>query len=166
MLGKSNRHDIWALDAGNSLREVQQRPASEMQGQLAPGGGRLAYTSDESGTIEVYVRPFPREAGPVNVSVNGGFDPRWRADGRELFFLSAEGMLMAAEISGDQTIRAGSVRPLFKTAIHGTNPPYLSNFAVTKDARRFLINVPTQPPGAGPITMTMDWPRRVNVDGR
>jgi Tol biopolymer transport system component len=165
MLSKSTRHDIWALDAGNSLREVLRTAASEMQGQLAPGG-RLVYTSDASGAIEVYVGALTGGKGPVNVSVNGGFDPRWRADGRELFFISAEGMLMAAEVSGDRTIRVGPARPLFQTPIHGTNPPYLSNFAVTRDGRRFLINVPAQPPGAGPITITMDWLRRVNVDVR
>lgn len=162
----ATRNDVWALDcATRRARPLVQSSADEAQGQLAPGY-RLAYTSDESGTLQVYVRSL-RGGAQTIASVNGGSDPRWRADGRELFFITSDGMLSAVEVSASDPIQVGAVRRLFATAIHEPSAPYLSNFVVTRDGRRFLLNVPVQAIDATPITVTLDWPQRLlSTDAR
>ena len=140
------------------------RKSDEAQGQLAPGG-RLAYTSDESGQLQVYVRAVDSKGLSNNVSTKGGFDPRWRADGRELFFVSPEGMMMAADISPEGLPVRRPAR-FSRLKIQPTSAPYLSDFVVTKDGRRFLVRVPTEPPGAGPITVTLNWLERLHGGAR
>jgi len=168
-LSKSTKHDIWAFDrAHGTASALVQTPNDEAQGQLAPGD-RLAYTSNESGTIlQVFVRSLHGNSGPtdVNVSVNGGFDPRWRADGHELFFISPDGTMMAVDVPPGDPIRPGPVRPLFPTAFHEASAPYLSGYVVTRDGQRFLVVEPIQPMGAAPITVTLDWLTRVGAAGR
>ena len=95
----TTKHDIWTLDlASRTAKPLVHGAAEEAQGQLAPGG-RMAYTSDASGQLQVYVQLVESAALPSPVSTKGGFDPRWRADGRELFFVSPDGVMMAAEVS-------------------------------------------------------------------
>jgi eukaryotic-like serine/threonine-protein kinase len=164
VLDSTTKHDIWELDvAGGTAKPLQDSGAEEAQGQLAPGG-RLAFTSDASGQLQVYVRLLGRQTLSNPVSTKGGFDPRWRADGRELFFISPEGMMMAAEVSPEG--QPTSTRELFRTAIEPTSAPYLSDYVVSKDGRKFLIKVPTEPPGAGPITVTLNWLERLRGHGR
>src|SRR4029453_16886253 len=118
--------------------------------------GLFAYTSNESGELQVYVRALDGRERPINVSNEGGFDPRWRADGRELFFVAPGGLLMAADVSpGGLHVAPG--RPLFVTPIQQTTSPYLCDYVFTKSGSRFLIKVPTAPPGADPITVTTNW---------
>jgi Tol biopolymer transport system component len=157
------KHDVWRLDVTTRAAEpLLQTVAEEAQGQLAPGG-LLAYTSDASGQLQVYVRLVGSNALSNPVSTKGGFDPRWRADGRELFFVSPDGMMMAADVSpAGQT---ASARELFRTSIEPTSAPYLSDYVVTKDGRRFLIKVTTEPGGAGPITVTLNWQERLRGHG-
>jgi len=163
-LSKSTKHDIWAFDrAHGTARALVQTPSDEAQGQLAPGG-RLAYTSNESGTLQVLVRSLYGSA--TNVSINGGFDPRWRADGRELFFTSPDGTMMAVDVPLAEPIRPGPVRPLFPTASREPSAPYLSAFVVTKDGQRFLVMRPIQPMAAAPITVTLDWLSRLHAADR
>ena len=164
VLDPATKHDIWRLDVASHTAEPLQRSQSrEAQGQLAPAG-RLAYTSDESGQLQVYVRIVDGKGLSTNVSHKGGFDPRWRADGRELFFVSPEGAMMAADVSPEGL--AAPPKPLFPTRIQPTSAPYLSDFVVTKDGSRFLIKVPTEPPGAGPITVTLNWLERLRGGAR
>jgi eukaryotic-like serine/threonine-protein kinase len=164
-LSDENKHDIWALDPrhpASSARALVANAATEAQGQLGPGR-RLAYTSDESGRLNVYVRRLDPGTTPLAVSVNGGFDPRWSADGRALFFISDSGKVMKAELTGADGMQLGAVRELFQSTVQGPTNPYLSNYVVTRDGR-FLFNVPAQQPGEEPITLTMDWLSRFKSD--
>jgi Tol biopolymer transport system component len=162
VLDDATRHDIWKLDLSRRVAEPLLRTkAEEAQGQLGPGG-RLAYTSDSSGTMQVFIRPLNGSDFPTNVSTEGGFDPRWRADGRELYFISPRGMLMAAEVPADN-LHASPARPLFLTPIQATKAPFLSDYVVTKDGSRFLMKVPTEPPGTAPITITTNWLDRLRA---
>jgi Tol biopolymer transport system component len=166
MLDPSTKHDIWTFDvAKGSAVPLVRTAADEAQGQLT-STGLLAYTSNQSGELEVYVRRLDGTSGSLNVSANGGFDPRWRGDGRELFFVSPEGMLMAVEISTEGSVHAGPRRSLFPTTIQEASGPYLSDYVVSKDGGRFLIKVPTEPPGSGPITVTLNWPERLGGNAR
>jgi Tol biopolymer transport system component len=158
-LGQKTRHDIWMVSpsAPGRAQALYHTPAEEVQAQLGPGG-RLAYASDESGVMNVYVRNVDDAAGPVNVSVDGGVDPRWRADGRELFFISPDGSLMSTEVSAAGPLRVMRTTRLFKTSIAPASPPYLSHYGVTRDGARFLIHVPFQPTNVSPLTLMIDWP--------
>ena len=99
----------------------------------------------QSGQLQVYVRLVDGQGLSHNVSTKGGFDPRWRADGRELFFVSPDGMMMAADISP----MACRQTPASFSGLRFNRPsaPYLSDFVVTKDGRRFLVKVPTAATG-------------------
>jgi Tol biopolymer transport system component len=164
VLDPATEHDIWRLDVATRTAEpLINSEDDEAQGQLAQGG-RLAYTSDASGQLQVYVRLVDSKGLAHNVSTKGGFDPRWRADGRELFFVSPDGTMMAADISPDG--RPATPRPLFRTEIQPTSAPYLSDFVVTKDGGRFLVKVPIEPPGARPITVTLNWLERLHGGAR
>ena len=164
VLDPATEHDIWRLDVATRAAEpLLNSKDDEAQGQLAHGG-RLAYTSDASGQLQVYVRLVDSKGLAHNVSTKGGFDPRWRADGRELFFVSPDGMMMAADISSDGL--PATPRELFRTEIQPTSAPYLSDFVVTKDGGRFLVKVPIEPPGARPITVTLNWLERLHGGAR
>ena len=157
MFHTDTQHDIWALDSTGNEQAVVNTSATEVQGQLAPGG-RLAYTSsDASGTLNVYVRALDGKTGATRVSVDGGFDPRWRGDGAELFFIGTDGHIHVVDVHGDP-LRPRAERKLFRPGAHlTTSAPYLSNFDVTPDGERFLIKVPVQPSSPAPITVTMHW---------
>ena len=100
------------------------------EGRFSPDGRWLAYSSDESGRAEVYVTPFPHGGSKWQVSLAGGSNPRWRRDGRELYYMAADSKLMAAEVDPRQSVfQIGAVRSLFhlfmKTgaSIMGLTPP-------------------------------------------
>jgi hypothetical protein len=112
-------------------------------------GKWLAYTSDESGRREVYVQSFPTGGGKWQVSTSGGSDPRWRGDGRELFYFS-QGKLVAVPISVGASFEAGVPVALFEanTGAHV--------FAVDPSGQRFLILAPLGK-SAPPMTVLLDW---------
>jgi Tol biopolymer transport system component len=158
LLGRATKHDIWKFTSAPSLAEpLHQTASDEAQAQLG-SGGRLAYISNEAGEINVYVRALSKSAASTSVSVEGGSDPRWSGDGRKLFFVSSTGMMMSAEVTSGEPPKVTNPKPLFKTSIQQPTPPYFSSYVVTRDGTRFLINVPTDPPGSAPITVTLNWP--------
>src|SRR4029077_15085112 len=125
----------------------------ETQGQFSSDGRWIAYTSNESGRDEVYVRPFPKAGGKWLVSTGGGSQPRWRADGNEIFYIAADAHLMAVPVSATlegRAIDAGTPLMLFPT--HLASGAGISLFgyqsralyAVTRDGR-FLMNANADP---------------------
>ena len=93
---------------------------SELHGQVSPDSRWIAYDSNESGRAEVYVRPFPPGSGRSGkwlVSSNGGFQPRWRGDGGELFYLSADRRMMAVDVKLVPRFEPGTPRALFSTPV-------------------------------------------------
>jgi hypothetical protein len=137
---------------------------NEANARFSPDGRWFAYASNESGTAEIYVRPFDPDAAPgtplsvggrVMVS-KGGATPVgaiWRADGRELFYVSSEGTLMAVPVSTEPTFSvSGPPQPLFRL------PSTLVFFDVSSDGQRFLLPVPE---GAGatipPYRVILNW---------
>ena len=135
-----------------------QTAATEGAPVFSPDARWIAYTSDETGQRQVHVRAFPSGGGDYQVSSAGGNHPRWRGDGRELFFLAPDGTMMAAEIDTKQGLHASAPRPLFQTGIvaqQSDNRPY----AVTKDGSRFLVPVAGQDTGPVPdLVVVMNWP--------
>jgi Tol biopolymer transport system component len=152
----TNDGDLWTLtlSGDRTPKPFLATPFLEDHGKFSPDGRWIAYTSNESGRNEVYVRQFPDGHGFVKISRNGGRTPQWRNDGRELFFLTLDGLLMAAGIETAKGLKPTVPQPLFHTGFVA-----LQNFgyAPAKDGQRFLISV-TDQPGAAPITVVMNWP--------
>ena len=102
-LDPKTKWDLWVLpmmDGANERHPLAflHSEFNELYSQISPDGRWMAYTSDESGRREIYVRRFPEGSGQVRISKGGGEQPRWRRDGKELFFMSADGTLTSVSI--------------------------------------------------------------------
>jgi Tol biopolymer transport system component len=138
---------------------VASEPFEERGGQFSPDGRWVAYQSNKSGQFEIYVQPFPGPGDQFQVSTGGGTDPRWRPDGEELYFVSADGTLMAAAVrASDSTFDAESPAALFQTRIVvGGNANISPQYAVAQDGR-FLVNVRVdESSGPAPVTVILNW---------
>jgi Tol biopolymer transport system component len=130
---------------------------NQTNGQISSDGKWVAYVSDESGNWEVYVTSFPGAAGKWQVSRGGGGEPRWRADGQEVFYMSPSGILMAVPVSNDNGFSTGAPVPLFQ--IHGRAPISSTDaftYDVTKDGKRFLVNRYVSPEHVAPLTILLN----------
>ena len=127
---------------------------NELLAQFSPDGRWVAYTSDESGRYETYASPFPGPGGGRRqVSVAGGFVPRWRADGKEIFYVGLDGRLMAAEVTlRGAGLEIGAVRPLF-----GTLPTNGYQYDVSPDGQRILAVMPGLDTAPEPLTLVQNW---------
>jgi Tol biopolymer transport system component len=131
--------------------------ANESDGQISYDGKWVAYASDESGTWEIYVSSFPGAAGKWQVSRGGGTEPRWRGDGKEIFYIAPSGMLMAVPVNGETTFVTGQPAPLFQ--IHGRAPissTDMFTYDVTRDGKRFLVNRYVKPEHVPPLTILLN----------
>jgi Tol biopolymer transport system component len=158
--------DIWALPVSDrNPFSVAQTNFDEQLAQFSPDGKWIAYQSNESGRFEIYVQPFSGPNGKagakLRISTNGGAQPRWRHDGKELFYIELEGRLMAVPIqfaSNGQTVDPGAPIPLFATRIGGALQPYpRQEYMVSPDGQRFLLNTVVEEAGASPITLILNW---------
>lgn len=164
-LQAATSYDVWMLDlATRRAQPLLQSPFDEAQAQLARDG-RLAYTSDQTGQLEIYVRDIDSGRGPV-LSIGPGFDPQWGAGDRELFYLTRDGWVMAAEVTSAPPLRVRGVHRLFAARTNPPSPPYLSNFLAATNGQRFLVHVPLDTPAALPITITLDWDHAGRSDVR
>jgi hypothetical protein len=104
----------------------------------------------------VYVAPFQKPGGKLSISTAGGGSPRWRQDGKEIFYVAGDDTLMAAALrEGESGIEVGDARPLFQMRFRNNTFPY----AVTADGQRFLVNRSTDEVAtAAPITLVVNWP--------
>ena len=150
-------YDLWTLPfSGERTKLVFLQTAyDEASGTFSPDGRWIAYESNASGRNQVYVRPFPVREGQFPISRDGGRAPRWRGDGRELFFLSPDGTLMTVGINTTKSFTATAPQPLFRAGL--TNPGSFHPYAVANDGRRFLIPVPTATSDSTPITVVLNW---------
>lgn len=140
-------------------------PGSQAQGQFSPDSRWIAYTSNESGRSEVYVRPRDGRNLQWQMSAEGGAQPRWGASGREIFYVALDGTLTAVPVTlsaGD--VEAGVPVPLFtEPTLRVNNNLFFyggaSAYDVTADGKRFLVNRLTRAPTGGPIHLVLNWPR-------
>jgi Tol biopolymer transport system component len=119
------------------------------QGRFSPDGKYIAYVANEAGRPEVYVQPMPPATGRIQVSLTGGLQPRWSDNGKEIFFLTADDMMMASEVTLGPNFSAGVPRELFKFSGR-------TGYDVSHDSQRFLIVVPPKEIEA-PITVVLNW---------
>lgn len=156
--------DLWIVTIDTGAETVfMNSPFDEIDAKVSPDGQWLAYVSNESGQSEVYVRAFSSASEKWQISPDGGVQPRWRADGAELYFLARNQSLMATEVlKGRTTFQTGLPRPLFKTAavvdqrVTTVDPLRLgTGYAVTRDGQRFLITTAGPEPPPQPITVVL-----------
>jgi serine/threonine protein kinase len=159
--------DLWDLPTvSRHPTAILRTVFDEYQGVLSPDGRFLAYVSEETGVPEVYVQSFPIGEQRVQVSSGGGAEPQWRDDGRELFFLRADRMMMTVSVSLRPQFKAAEPAPLFQTRVPILANAYRWQYDVSADGERFLVN--TAPASVRPpaIHVVMDWrallPRRQN----
>ncbi len=160
--------DLWALPMFGDRKPVPlaQSEFVEAHGNLSPDSRWLAYTSNETGRYEVYVQPFlgadgaPRggpSTGKQQVSTRGGYEPRWRGDGKELYYISAERKLMAVSVSGGASFQAGIPQALFPLRILSEVNPFRFHYVPARDGRRFLVNTLQAEVTPSPITVVLNW---------
>jgi len=159
---ETGSHDLRYLQlelAGDAAEPVTflGSSANERTPRLSPDVRFVAYSSDESGRDEIYVRPFPDGAAKWPVSVNGGTYPRWRSDGKELYYIQS-GRLMAVSVSTDQGFTLGQPQVLFeyRDLTSGSAVAY----DVSADGQRFLTVAPVEDGGEGAppkIRIVLNW---------
>ena len=149
--------DLWVLPMFGDYKPYPLLNSSfrEGQGHFSPDGKWFAYTSDESGSSEVYLRRFPECDNQIRVSNGGGSQPRWRKDGRELFYVASDRKLMTVDVKLDATAEVGTAKALFTTAIARYDAP--NRYAVSSDGQRFLVNTTIQPTNQNPLTVVVNW---------
>jgi Tol biopolymer transport system component len=156
--------DLWVLPLFGDRKPFPflQTLFGEVSGRFSPDVRWIAYVSDESGPSEVYVAPFTgRGETPGSkwqISTSGGTQPRWRKDGKEIFYLAPDRRLMAAAVNGQKSaFEVGAVRSLFDTHAPSTIYPR-SAYDVSPDGQRFLVNTLADDDAAAPITLVVNWP--------
>jgi Tol biopolymer transport system component len=156
-LGRTTQSDVLMVPAaGGAPRALVQSEFDEMHGRLAPDGRSVAYTSDRTGRREVYVQGLGPDPVVWQVSNAGGAIPRWRGDGRELYYLSAQGHIVAVPLGVDALARPGVPTPLFDA-----RPPLPLAFSdalydVTPDGSRFLVAT-SRHADSRPVTVVLNW---------
>jgi Tol biopolymer transport system component len=161
-LGGPTGNDIWIFDRSERKSSaLLQTRFNEGNPRFSPSGRWVVYQSNESGSLRVYTTSFPVAEGKWLVSSGDGSQARWSADGREIFYLTPDNVLMAAEVKADGPVfERLAVRQLFRiTPVTGRGPSY----DVSPDGQRILVN--TQPPAtdaSSTITVVVNWLAGIN----
>jgi Tol biopolymer transport system component len=167
VLSQKTGGDLWALplDGDKKPFPVLQTAFDEWDAEFSPDGRWIAYESNQSGRLEIFVRPFPQSSGQWQVSTAGGTQPRWRADGKELYYMARDGRLMATPIaptSDGQALTPGTPVALFAPSLaSGTNVTVGTytgrpQYAVGRDGR-FLVNVAVDAAETPPVAIVLNW---------
>jgi len=151
-------NELWYL----TLPDLQAKPLLQPKwtirnAQFSPDGKFVAYASNETGVWEIYVSPFPSAAGKWQIS-RGGSEPRWRRDGKELFYLSSDGKIMAVPVKTGNTFEAGVPVTLFQTHMRqAISAQDMFSYAVTEDGKKFLVNTKVESTSAAPLSVVLNW---------
>ena len=148
--------DIWALPLFGDRKPfpVAQTEFAETLGTFSPDGRWIAYTTDETGKPDVYVQPFLRAGRKHRISPNGGRNPHWRADGKELFYLDATGMMTSVSIDlNDTSPSFGLPKPLFPAGVVSVNQHVRGDQGWTAVPRQQTQNTVT----TTPLTVIVNW---------
>ncbi len=140
-----------------------QSSFNQTLGQVSSDGRWIAYQSNESGRYEIYAQTFPAPGGKWQISKDGGVSPKWRGDGKEIFYYAADGQLMGVPVmSNDAALNVGTAVPLFKARmLIGPTPAvgFRQQYDVTPDGQRFLLNVPSEDATtSSAINVVLNWP--------
>jgi Tol biopolymer transport system component len=149
--------DVLPLAGDRKPYPFAQSRFPQLSGHFSADGRWVAYISPESGREEVYVAPFPGPGGKWQVSSSGGRMPRWRRDGRELYFVAEDDTLMAAEVAASPNkFEVKNVRPLFRVNLAPEARARSGSFEAAADGTRFIINASNNE-AQPPITLVLNW---------
>ncbi len=154
---KATGWDIWTLPLTGDPKPVAflKTPFAELLPVLSPDGTYLAYQSNESGRLEVYVQSFPGPGGKWQISNAGGGEPHWQAGGRTLYYRAPDQKVMAVDVTGGGSFTAGIPRPLFQGRFN--TDVARSRFVPTRDGQRFLTVAPLGRDALTPTTVVLNW---------
>jgi Tol biopolymer transport system component/predicted Ser/Thr protein kinase len=161
-----SRTDLWLVPLAGDAEPVPfaKSEFNDSAGKFSPDGKWVAYQSDETGRFEVYVQPAPPTGAKFQVSNTGGAQPRWRRDGKELYYLTLDQRLMVVELRTAAVFQTGAPRALFqlRTLPGSFTLPHL--YDVTADGKRFLVNTLQEAAAQAPVSVVVNWAAR--RDGR
>ncbi len=155
----TNKSDLWLLPmTGNDRKATPwlQTRFNEASGQISPDSKWILYASDESGKFEIYLNSFPVSGQKIQISNAGGEQPRWRGDGKEVFYISPDKKVVSVELNFGETLEPGTPRILFQTQI----VPMIearNHWDVTADGQTFLINTTSPSTAEAPIEVITNW---------
>jgi Tol biopolymer transport system component len=152
-------YDLGVIEIGSTptMHPFLSTRFNEVESRFSPNTRFIAYASDESGRFEVYVRPFPSGNAQWKVSLTGGMQPEWRRDGKELFYVASDGKMMAVTVNVGAEFQAGVPHALFDVDVPEAVAPYPTEFAVTADGERFLVNTVVDQPNRPALTIIVNW---------
>lgn len=172
LYGQLNSGTVWDLLVLPLFGERKPQPFLqtkfvELHGRFSPDGRWVAYASNETGQFQVYVQSFPQSGSKWPISLNGGSQPRWRGDGRELYYFTPERKLMAVEVNGESaTFQVGPPRPLFEFRVGGAGIdlgfPGSGYYTAARDGKRFLVSASSEVPERQQITVILNWSANLN----
>ena len=150
-------YELVAQDlATGARRQLTHDPSWSFGGQVSPDGRWIAYVSNESGAYQVYVQPFPATGRKWLVSTGSGSHPLWTGNGRELFYLAAEGRVMSVDVTSDSGgLTFSSPRALLRIPVRLGVPYY--DYDVTSDGQRFLVLAPAAGSTPEPLSVLVNW---------
>jgi serine/threonine protein kinase len=157
LFGKGN--ELWYLSWPQRVaKPLLQAKWTVRHAQFSPDGRWIAYTSNETGKMEIYVSPFPSGNGKWQVSSAGGQEPRWRQDGKELFYVSADGKMMAVAVTSGASFEAGPPVALFQThRRQRVSTQDVFSYDLSGDGQRFLIITKVDEANAAPLSILLNW---------
>src|SRR5262249_48173606 len=152
--GQRTGWDLWFVPvADHQPKPLVQSPFHEVEGALSTDGRWVAYASDESGAFEVYVQAFPDGGSKRGGSSGGGAEPRGRADGRELFYVSADRRLMVVPTTTGAGFEAEKPKALFEMKVRDLAFPFTKRYEVAPDGQRFVVLEVTGRGGPAALTV-------------
>jgi Tol biopolymer transport system component len=155
-MGHGSELLVEPADGGPARTFLSGGAASVTNGQISPDGKWVAYASNETGEWEIYVTTFPAAAGKWQVSHTGGAEPRWRPDGKAIYYIGPRQTLTEAMVSTAGTFSTGTAREMFpirgRAAISSTD---LFTYDVAPDGKRFLVNQYVRPERAAPLNIIL-----------
>jgi dipeptidyl aminopeptidase/acylaminoacyl peptidase len=157
--GDASELDLWAarIETGTA-HPLLATPSNELQARISPDGNWIAYASDESGALEVYVQRYPALGDKQVVSAMGGGQPQWRTDQQELFYLSADRTIMSVRVDTTASgIDFDRPRKLFAAPLTGDAEDARDHYNVSADGDRFLVDATLPEGGDRKITVMVNW---------
>jgi Tol biopolymer transport system component len=149
--------DLWLIPLGGDKKPFKflGPPSDQIHASFSPDGHFVAYSSNESGRFQVYVQTFPLSDRKWPVSTDGGYEPRWRGDGHEIYYLSEDRKLMAVSVGAGPTFDIPKL--LFQTRVPEGITSRRTHYVPSRDGQRFLVNTQSLDASPSPITVVLNW---------
>jgi serine/threonine protein kinase len=149
--------DLWLVPFSGDRKPFKflGPPSDQIHANFSPDGRFVAYTSNESGRFQVYVQTFPLSDRKWQVSTDGGYEPRWRGDGREIYYLSEDRKLMAVAVGAGPSFAVP--KTLFQTRVPEGVTSRRTHYVPSRDGQRFLVNTQSSDASPNPITVVLNW---------